>query len=250
MVIHLLWYILFSFLYCISDLLPISADAYYSLITSLDLISFNEYNFIVIVYLGLLISLILYERFSIRKIIDEQPQHILLILIGCIPAIIIYILLEEIIDRTFMDQILVVVCLVVNALILLYVQLYSYYNKRITFRRLDIIGMSITQILGVFPGISRMAVTLMSGTFTNLSPKRTKELSLIIYIPLCFAILLYNIPKTSFILSMSYVYISALLISIISSFIALRCLNQLISHRLIWLCSLYSIILGIIIYII
>lgn len=195
----------------ITEFAPVSSTGHMIIVDDLWLRSvefFGEESvkntFLVVIQLGsiLAVVVIFFERFLDllglkRKTykFGEKPQgHLKLthVIVGIIPAGILGVLFEEIIDEYLFGVEYVVISLFVGALLMIFA---DWYGKRrsqerpvietvdqITYKQAFIIG--LYQCLSLWPGFSRSGATISGGVLTGLSHRAASDFTFIMAVPI------------------------------------------------------------------
>ncbi|MFD2555577.1 undecaprenyl-diphosphate phosphatase [Sphingobacterium tabacisoli] len=150
--------------------------------------------FTIVIQLGTILSvLVLYwKRFF--KSLDFYYK----LVVAAIPASILGILLNDVIDSLLESPLTVAIMLVVGGIILLFVD--RWFNKptvensdKISFKQAFIIG--CYQCLALIPGTSRSASTIVGGMTQSLTRKAAAEFSFFLAIPMMLGASLIKLLK-------------------------------------------------------
>ena len=107
------------------------------------------------------------------------------LLIGTVPAIILGILLESLMDTVFRSSILVAVVLVLGSLFFIYAEwvYYSRVPQNILTRSIGF-KIGLFQCLALVPGMSRSGATIAGGMLLGLSRSEAARFSFLLSIPI------------------------------------------------------------------
>ncbi len=107
------------------------------------------------------------------------------IIFGCIPAGIVGVLFEDIIEQAFRSPLLVGCTLIIFALVLLLAENMSKKKislEKITLSQVLIIGCA--QVLALVPGVSRAGITMTAGLFCGLKREASARFSFLLATPI------------------------------------------------------------------
>ncbi len=113
----------------------------------------------------------------------EKKEKILLyaIILGTIPAIIVGLLFEDVMDTLFRNPLLVAVSLVVGGLIMLIAEKLGTQTRELTVRRGFWVG--CYQALALVPGFSRSGMTISGGLLLGLTRTQAARFSFLLAFP-------------------------------------------------------------------
>ena len=116
---------------------------------------------------------------------NEELQFSLKIIVSMIPAAIVGLKYDDIIETFFEGQILLVGCMLILTGILLFVaDKAKQTNKNLTFGGSLIIG--IAQMIAILPGISRSGATISTSVLLGIDREKAARFSFLMVVPLIF----------------------------------------------------------------
>ena len=266
---NLLITILLGSIQGITEFVPVSSSGHLVILHDIFPVELiNSLGFDVALHLGTLIALIIYFYSDISKYLKafissftnwdvknnvEQKLAWLLVL-STIPAIIVALLFDNIIESSLRSPIVVATTLLIGALLFFLVEKYSKQNKsitNITCKKTVLLGLA--QALALIPGTSRSGITITMGMALNLSREAATRFSFLMAIPIVFLAgtkKSYNIIQEGLVQEQIVLYAIGLLVSTIIGYLAIKYFLQFTkNHNLNWF-GLYRIILAIIILIV
>ncbi len=185
----------------LTEFLPISSSGHLVLVQTIFDYQSTGLVFEVFVHFGTVLSVIVVFRRDIAEMVgalfrgilqparwrdlwetDEQFKLNWLVLIGIIPAGVIGLLVEHVIDRAFQNPLLVGGMLLITALILW----SSRFTRQNTDAQLQVgtsIVMGFAQALAIIPGISRSGSTITAGLWLRIHPETAAKFSFFLAIP-------------------------------------------------------------------
>ncbi|MCY4781386.1 undecaprenyl-diphosphate phosphatase [Sphingobacterium sp. UT-1RO-CII-1] len=169
----------------LTEFLPVSSTGHLILGTALMGVEPTAFVklFTIVIQLGTILSVLVlyYKRFF--KSLDFYYK----LVVAAIPASILGLLLNDVIDGLLESPLMVAIMLVIGGIILLYVD--KWFNKpttddsdQISYKQAFTIG--LYQCLALIPGTSRSASTIVGGMTQNLTRKAAAEFSFFLAIPM------------------------------------------------------------------
>ena len=249
----------------ITEWLPISSTGHMLLFNELWPLQpeefFNVFK-VVIQFGSILAVLVLYwnklNPWSAKKPAKQKKstwQLWIKVIVGCIPAGIAGLLLDDLIDSTLSAPFVIAVALIVYGIIFI---LVSRHPKKPTINTLDQLTYKDSLIIGCFqclaliPGTSRSGATILGGLYEGCSRYVASEFSFFIAVPIMAAASLLKIVK--FILagfSMSafqiFLLIFGMLVAFIVSLFAIRALLNYVRNHTFAVFGWYRIVLGLLV---
>ncbi|MBN1617992.1 undecaprenyl-diphosphate phosphatase [Candidatus Dojkabacteria bacterium] len=235
----------------ITELLPVSSSGHLLLFSNL---TGNELKIaeIAVIHIGTLISIMIAFYKDILKCFNLKIA--IKVLISAIPAGIIGLVIEELLNINTNIPILIVLSLIVWGIILIVIdkktatmKFRTTELKDVSLKQAIIIGLG--QVLALIPGTSRSGVTTIFGIISGLDPKLALSYSFLTGIPLLAASGFYGTYKmvtsdtgTSNTTIIFIATATALITGIFAAFI----LKQYINKKIFTICGWYRIAIGII----
>lgn len=169
----------------LTEFLPVSSTGHLILGTALMGVEPTAFVklFTIVIQLGTILSVLVlyYKRFF--KSLDFYYK----LVVAAIPASILGLLLNDVIDGLLESPLMVAIMLVIGGIILLYVD--KWFNKpttddsdQISYKQAFTIG--LYQCLALIPGTSRSASTIVGGMTQKLTRKAAAEFSFFLAIPM------------------------------------------------------------------
>ncbi len=163
-------------------------------------------TFEVFIQLGAIIAVMLYFARDLISLLkrarsDKSAQRLLIaVAVAFVPAAIIGVLLNNLIDKYLFSPFTVGIALVVGGVIMLLVERWVQTRKQpiTTLDRVDLkqgLGIGIAQIASLFPGMSRSASTIVGGLLMGLDRSTALRFSFYLSIPTMVAATLYKLVK-------------------------------------------------------
>jgi undecaprenyl-diphosphatase len=175
----------------ITEFLPISSDGHLELSKWLlgDTHSASDsFMMTIILHFGTMFAIIWVFRKMILDIIKnlntpEGRKFVMLVIISMIPAVIVGLALESIMESFFSGKIVFVgLMLVINGVLLLSSDYFPPSSKPITPMKSLLIG--IAQAIAILPGISRSGSTITTSLALGIDRKQAANFSFLIVVPL------------------------------------------------------------------
>ena len=199
----------------ITEWLPISSTGHMILVNQF--LSFSNENFqemfLVVVQLGAILAVVLvfWERiwpfnFKTKKngkpFVDMQIMQLWFkIIIACLPAAVVGILFDDIIDNMFYNAIVVAGALIIYGILFIIIEKWNKGRKPVIGTVTEI-GYNTAIIIGVFqllaaivPGTSRSGATILGALLLGVSRGAAAEFTFYLAIPVMFGASLLKIVK-------------------------------------------------------
>jgi len=206
----------------LTEFLPISSSGHLVLSEHLLHAKIPGVVFELILHIGTLLSVLVYFYKRIVQLLlsifdKSKPNDRLMLLyliIGTIPAVIVGLFLENIIDRAFGSPMMTSVMLVVTGCFLLATTFVRKGETEIKSPNAFLIG--VAQAMAIFPGISRSGATISMGLFAGVKPMVAAEFSFLLSIPVIIGATVF---KSKDIISVNTEFIGQYLAGAVTSFV-------------------------------
>jgi len=255
----LLKYIFLGIIQGFSEPLPISSSGHLVIFQELFNLSIEGINFEIIVNTGSLIAIIFIFYKDIISLVKntflflfkKQTEfkkdfyYVVMLVIAVIPAGLIGFTFKDSFDK-FSDNLWVVgVSLIITAIALSLIGKAAVENTDDELTFLDALIIGLFQIFALIPGISRSGSTMVGGLSRKINFEETMKFSFLLYIPISIAASLLSIfdlsnSNDSFIVG----YISAFIVSIITTYFAVKLLFKMVKKGNLKYFSIYCFIVG------
>ncbi len=235
----LIIYIILGIIQGFTEPIPVSSSGHLIIFKELFNIKTSDLNFEIFTNFGSFIAIIILFRKDIIKLINDFLLYLkthkktykngfnycLLIVIGTIPAGLIGLLFNDIIEKYLNNVKFVGVALLITALFLFLIRkLKGHKNdNQITF--IDAIKIGLFQVVALLPGISRSGATLVGGMFSGLNRETAFKFSFMLYIPITIATMILGVKdiiSTGISLNLMLYYIIASIIACIVTFFSAK----------------------------
>ncbi len=186
--------ILLGILEGLTEFLPVSSTGH--LILLKDLIAFDGHFsnvFSVVIQMGAILSVVVYffkdliPRSTKREDLSDFFGLWSKVVVGIIPAALIGIPFEDLIDRYLFNSLTVGVALIAGAIWILLIDKPSIGKRNLEAVKdlsyLQVLGIGLFQCLALIPGMSRSAMTIIGGLIVGASRKLSAEFSFFMAIP-------------------------------------------------------------------
>lgn len=221
----------------------------------------QDLNFEIILNFGSLIAIIIFFWDDIIDIVKDfflyiktkekkyfsNFRYALLIIIGTIPAGIIGLLFNDLIEELLGGVKIVGVALLITAFFLYLIKNMngSKDDNKITFKDSIIIG--LFQAVALLPGISRSGATIVGGMFRGLSREAAFKFSFLLYIPISCATMLLGVKdliETSISSTLLFTYFICMIVSGIVTYFATKWFNGIMKNGKLIYFVIYCLIVG------
>ena len=263
MVIEIIKAILFGIVEGITEWLPISSTGHMILLeqfVKLNVTPEFADMFEVVIQLGAILAVVvLYfnklNPFSMKKTKEEKKETWILwskVLVACVPAAIIGLLFQDVIDQFLDNAFIVALMLIIYGIAFIIIESRNKKAnitelKSLTYRTAVIIG--IFQLLALIPGTSRSGATILGGILIGTSREIAAEFTFFLAIPVMFGASLLKLLKFGFVFTSQelIILIVGLVTAFIISILAIKFLMNYIKKNDFKAFGYYRIILGIIV---
>lgn len=241
----------------ITEYLPISSTGHMIIASSLMKIASDDFTklFTIVIQLGAILSvLILYwKRFF------QSLDFYFKLLVAFIPAVILGLLFNNIIDELLESPIIVAILLIIGGYVLLKVDDWFKSNEELDLNNPEehtkisyssALKIGFFQCLAMVPGTSRSGASIIGGMTQKLNRKTAAEFSFFLAVPTMFGATtkkLYDYYQAGFILSsdqINYLIIGNI-VAFIVALIAIKSFIDYLSRKGFKIFGYYRIILGI-----
>ncbi|MBK5251574.1 MAG: undecaprenyl-diphosphate phosphatase [Peptostreptococcaceae bacterium] len=215
-------------------------------------------TFDVVIQVGAIFAVILYFR---KKLIpdfkdnDDMTRKIRLwskVFVGVVPAVILGVMFEDIIDKYLFNTVTVAWALIVGAFLLLYFENRNHVVKieeesELTYRQAFIVGS--VQCFALIPGMSRSAATIVGGLGLGFGRKLAAEFSFFLAVPTLLGASFYKMIKSGLHINNEQWILLAVGtgISFIVAYVVIAAFMNYIKNHSFNLFAYYRIVLGILV---
>ena len=263
MIIEIIKSVLFGIVEGITEWLPISSTGHMILLEQFMKLNVTEEfwkMFLVVIQLGAILAVVvLYfnklNPFSTKKTKEQKKDTWILwtkVLVACVPAAIIGLLFDDIIDEFLDNAFIVAIMLIIYGIAFIIIESRNKKAsitelKNLTYRTAAIIG--VFQLLALIPGTSRSGATILGGILIGTSREIAAEFTFFLAIPVMFGASLLKILKfgLAFTSQELVILIVGLITAFIISILAIKFLMNYIKKNDFKAFGYYRIILGIIV---
>ena len=255
--------ILLGIIQGITEWLPISSTGHLILFASiwpLEPVTFFEVFKVVIQFGSILAVLVLYYQklnpFYKRKSFKKRKQTIQLwskVIVGVIPAAIIGLLLDDIIEGYLSANFVIAVALIAYGIIFILVEKNPRQEKIETIEQVDYLSalkIGCFQCLALIPGTSRSGATILGGLYCGCSRTVASEFSFFLAIPVMFGasllkVIKYFIKVGLFNFGQLFLLLLGTFVAFVVSLFAIKALLNYVKSHDFTIFGWYRIILGI-----
>ena len=254
----------------ITEFLPVSSTGHMILVNQFfgnNVLSEHFINsFLIIIQLGAILSVVVYFWKDVSPFVSNKKEFIqrfrlwLKIIVGALPAAIIGLMLDDVIDKYLMNNIMVIaITLILYGIIFIVIEYLNKKNKLNTtvtkfsslkYRTAFLIG--FFQCLAMIPGTSRSGATIIGALLLGLARPIAAEFSFYLAIPTMLGATFLKLLKNGLsFTNQEWLYLAiGSFISFVVAYIVIKWFMNFIKRRSFASFGLYRIILGIIILVI
>ena len=254
--------ILLAVIQGVTEFLPISSSAHLIIIKELFGSITQDLNLVfdVSLHFGTVLAIIvyffkdLYKVFinSFKGIKSKDGRLFYLLIIATIPAGIVGILFEDIIEEKVRNNLILIGFTLIVVGILIYLADKHFKNNRSIddVKIVDAFFIGCSQILALIPGFSRSGTTLLSGRIRNINREDSLKFSFYMSIPVVLGAFILTIIKDNnitLIINNLNIFIIGVGISFITGLLCIEFLLKYLKKYDFKIFMIYRIILGIIV---
>ncbi|MHB9298388.1 undecaprenyl-diphosphate phosphatase [Fusobacterium polymorphum] len=251
----------------ITEFLPVSSTGHMILVNQ---IIGGEYlsptfinSFLIIIQLGAILSVVVYFWKDISPFVGTKKEFGLRlqlwmkIIVGVLPAMVIGLLLDDIIDKYFMNNTLIIaITLIVYGVIFIGIEVvYKLKNIKPKVKKFSDLKYGTAFLIGFFqclamiPGTSRSGATIIGALLLGLSRPLAAEFSFYLAIPTMFGATALKLLKNGLAFTqMEWSYLAlGSAIAFVVAYMVIKWFMDFIKKRSFASFGLYRIILGIIV---
>ncbi len=192
----------------ITEFLPVSSTGHMIIVTDLFNIQDDAFNrmYMIVVQLAAVFAVIILYWPRIWKVAkgffsgNKDDLHFVGVwIVGCIPAALLGVLFNDLIDEYFFSTFTVTIALVLGAILMLWGERkYAATNTdnemyKITYKQAWTVGSF--QVLSLMPGFSRSAATIIGGWVSGLTTSAAADYSFFLAIPIMIGATGYSLLK-------------------------------------------------------
>ena len=246
----------------ITEWLPISSTGH--MILADEFIKLNTSQafkdmFLVVIQLGAILAVVVLNfhklnPFSPKKSLQEKRDTFTLwgkVIVSCLPAAVIGLLFDDLIESTFFNYVTVAVMLILYGVLFILVENWNKRRKPkvetlsdLSYRTAFCIG--LFQVLALIPGTSRSGATILGGILLGASRTVSAEFTFFLAIPVMFGASLLKMLKFGFTYSGMEIAIllTGMIVAFVVSILAIKFLMGYIKKHDFKAFGYYRIILG------
>lgn len=227
---------LLGLIQAISEFLPISSSGHLNLFQQKPSITLD-----IFLHLATLFSVL----FFFRKSFSFFLKNISFIFVATLPVAIIGFIFKSSFDGLFQKPQLLPFFFLITTLILFSTKFLKLKNQTLTYQKALIIG--FFQSAALFPGVSRSAATLFAGLFVGLSATTAFKFSFSLFIPATLGAIILATPDLTQ-LNFNIHYLFSFIVTFLVGLLALKILKNVLSQHKLWLFSIYTLILSLLLF--
>ena len=248
----------------LTEFVPVSSTGHMILVDQFLKLSDNKVfvdAFKIIIQLGAILSVVVYywkKIFPFAKGNTKQESMDIIamwvkIVIAVIPAVILGLKFDDIIEEKFFNSLTVSIMLVFYGILLIWIETRKKKEEKIkSIKEMTIplaLGVGLFQCLAMIPGTSRSAATIIGGVLLGLNRVLATEFSFFFAIPTMLGATLLKIVKIGNVLTMEEWFLIGLgfVLSFIFAYAVIKVFMDYIKKHDFKVFGYYRIILGIII---
>jgi len=238
--------IILSFIEGITEWFAISSSGHLAIFKELLNVSPEGFlGFVVYLHFASALGVVIYFWKDILKLFtDGDIKYISRLVISIIPIAIAGVFLKKYVEDTFNNLFFIGVFFVICGV---FIYSTKYAKEKKTHPSIsDSLFVGFSQILAIFPGISRSGMATGSGLILGLKKEEAIKFSFLLAIPIIFGAAILESGEISAMTIPFYVLLTAFTITLLTSLLTIMLLVRIVRHDKFYLFGIYNFILGII----
>jgi undecaprenyl-diphosphatase len=231
-----------------TEFLPVSSSGHLTIVQELFGIHENRVLFDIFLHAGTLIAIFLVFGKHIVQLFSRNRVWIPYLALATLPAVVVGVMLESQIKRTFESTAVVGAMLIANGFILLGGNAATARLKKssqVNARRSLLVGAA--QALAILPGISRSGSTVCSGLLLGWKREIAVRFSFLLAIPVMLGVCvreLWKSPSTLAADGVGTMALTGLVVAAVVGYAALRLFLKVVEKGKLWIFAAYTFSLG------
>ena len=217
----------------LTEFLPVSSSGHLVIAQSLLGINTEMLTFDIFAHVGTLVAVFVYFWSDIRALL-KRPfcRFTALIIVGCIPAGIMGVLLDDLFERLFSSLAAVACALIVTGILLLLSDRFNGKGRIEDMSFGQALAIGCFQGLAITPGLSRSGSTIFGALLCGLERSEAARFSFLLSIPVILgAALLEGVDVVKSGVPVSFSYFLGALVAAVSGYFAIRIFIKLLHKR-------------------
>jgi undecaprenyl-diphosphatase len=248
----------------LTEFLPVSSSAHLLMVPWLMGWQEPPFVFDTSLHIGTLVALLVYFRKDVIELLksffrvlktrnitdDKEGKLALLILIGTLPAGILGVVFEKMIEKNLHSPYVIVTTLIVLGIVLWAVDIKGKKNRdldEVTLK--DALFIGCAQAMALIPGTSRSGITMTAALLSNFNRETAARFSFLLSIPITAAAALFKLKdlfKMEITNDLMLNFTAGILVSGIVGFLCIKYLLKYLQTNSFAIFAVYRIIIGLI----
>lgn len=232
---------IFVVLQSATEFLPVSSSGHLALLSNI--IAEPDIFFFAVLHLASMFAVILFTRKEILKLISFDKRYIRMwgfLAIATLPAAIVGLLFSSFIEGAFSSTLFIGIAFIFTGVVLLITKFSNNLSNSMNSRSAVAIGLS--QVLALFPGVSRSGITISSALFFGINREEAIKFSFLLFIPLSAGAFILESIKGFYINSS---IVLSFLLCFVLSLVFLKLLFIITKKGGLWIFSIYCFLIGV-----
>lgn len=224
----------------ITEFLPVSSSGHLALVSNL--ISEPNLFFMVAMHLASLLAILIYFRkdlFELSKFKNEKNWHYYkIVLLGIIPAGIFGYFFSDWISKAIENYFLIGTGFLISTVFLFSSKLH-FGKRKVLLKDAFVVGLS--QVLALFPGVSRSGITTSTAMIRKVSPEEAGRFSFLMFIPLMIGAAILEFKDFYFDSTLLVAFLTCFCVSMLSLNLFFRSLKK----GSFWVFGIWTFVMGV-----
>jgi len=235
--------IILSIVQGITEWFAISSSGHIAIFENLFYI--HDLGFVVYLHFASVLGVvILFWKDIVNLFVEKKWSYIFKIIIAVIPVAIVGFLVKEQVEKAFSNLIFVGIFYIISGFFI-YSTKYARQIKRHPSIS-DSIFIGVSQVLALFPGISRSGMATGSGLILGLKKEEAIKFSFLLAIPIVFGASLLESSEITHLTLGFPALLTSFTLTLLTSLLTIKLLIRIIKSDKFYLFGIYNFILGVI----
>jgi undecaprenyl-diphosphatase len=239
--------VIFSILQGITEWFAISSSGHLAI--AKELLNVSDPGFMgFVVYLhfaSVLGVLIFFWKDIINLFVKKEFKYMMKLIISLIPVVIAGVFLKKYVESAFGNLFFIGIFYLIAGF---FIYSTKYAKERKTHPSIsDSLFVGFSQILAIFPGISRSGMATGSGLILGLKKDEAIKFSFLLAIPIVFGAAILDAGEISHMGVPFYILLTSFTLTLLTSLITIKLLVKIVKINKFYLFGIYNFLLGIIV---
>ncbi len=246
--------IILAFVQGITEWLPVSSSAHLSLVSHFFHVESSSVFYVIMLHFATAFVVLfifqkeffkMFKAFFRADFKSEYGKKALFLIIATLPVAVLGVFLESIFEKIYLNINLIGLFLLLTGLFLFLVEKFPR-GLALNYKNTFIIGLS--QIISVFPGISRSGITLGTGLLLGIKKEEAAKFSFMLGVPLLLGAGLFQLIFSPFSIDIEFFpLIIGIIVTMVTSYFSIKFLLKVIMKEKLWYFGIYCFLISLLV---